>query len=271
MLDIERLKNKLAQLNSPDKKNLNSNTWNPPKKDGEKKAIRLAQYPHSEDPFPELWFHYKFGKQSILCPNKNNQRECPICELGRQMWQSGDPKDRDLAKLCFPQQRFYAVMFDRSAPGLTPKYWGFGVTVYKKLLKLLIDSRTRHMLDPQKGFDISVYTFQTQGKIYRETDFDTLEDSPLCPPEESKKLMETVKPLGEVFKPMTYSEIKKALEDHLNGPSFDTSKMDKEGSETSKGGEAEASEPEPTVDNLSASTIKDIENVFDQLAASSRK
>ena len=90
-----------------------SNLWKP-SKDGEKKTIRLIEYPYSDDPFVELFFHYNIGKgQSILCPKKNYGKTCPVCDFAVSLISSGSEEDKTLAKGLWPKQRIYAAMIDR--------------------------------------------------------------------------------------------------------------------------------------------------------------
>jgi hypothetical protein len=272
-IDLEKLRNKLNQLKNPEKKQFNSCIWKAPSKDGEKKTIRLVQYPLGDDPFVELWFHYKIGNKSILCPRKNDGRACPICELAHSLWESKDEKELALAKTLSPTQRIYAVVLDRADATGSPMYWGFGVQIYQKLIETLVNPRTRHMMEVDSGFDITVSSNHNPKKKYRETDF-SIEgaDTPLCKtPEETQKFLAAIKPLREVFKPMAQSEIKKALEDWL---SYGSDQAEKESSETSKG-------PKETVDPLadddkkeaetSSDTVADVEDAFNTAVANAKK
>lgn len=257
-LDLEKLKNKLESLKNPEKKQFKSQTWKPPKLDGEAKRVRLVQYPYGDDPFVELWFHYSIGKQSILCPRKNDGRPCPICEFAQSLWNSKDKKDNELAKMLSPTQRIYAVLLDRADPVPEPKYWGFGVTIYQKLIETLVNPRTAHMMEVNGGFDITVTTAQKKAKKYRETDFHIEgQDTPLADPETAKKFLAAIKPIREVFKPMVAADIKKALDEWLNTPS-DTPEQDSH--ETERGGGSEQGEKEVSG---GSNDIEDINEAFE--------
>ena len=258
-LDLEKLKSKLAALKNPDSKQFKSQTWKPPQQDGETKKIRLVQYPFSSDPFVELWFHYNIGKQSILCPRKNDGRPCPICEFAHTLWESKDEKDHDLAKMLSPTQRVYAVVLDRDDATMEPKYWGFGVTIYQKLIEALVNPRTRHMMEVDAGIDIIVSTVKKDKKKYRETDFALDgEDTPLANPEATKKFIAAVKPINEVFKPVVAAEIKKLLDNWLNTP---VDNPEQQSSETEKGGSVRASKEETS---NAKNNIQDIDEMFEQ-------
>jgi hypothetical protein len=261
-IDFEKLKNKLAELKNPSSKQFKSFIWKTPQKDGEEKSVRLVQYPQGDDPFVELWFHYRIGNKSILCPRKNDGKPCPICELCHSLYESNDEKELALAKSLLPTQRIYAVMLDRGDPEATPMYWGFGVTVYQKLIELLVNPRTRNMMDVENGFDLKVFSHKNPTRKYRETDFSPEgEDTPLfAKKEDTQKFLAAIKPLREVFKPMTNSEIKGALDAWLNGGDTDPEKAS---TETAKGPAAEADPLADDVKNAApVDTVADIEESF---------
>jgi len=273
-LDLEKLRNKLNELKNPGKNQFKSFAWKPPQKDGEEKRIRLVQPPMSEDPFVELWFHYKIGKSTILCPRKNDGRPCPICELAHSLWESSDQKDLDLAKALSPTQRIYAVVLDRADANAGPMYWGFGVQVYQKLIETLVNPRTRHMMEVDSGFDVVVTSSKGPKDKYRKTEFAVAgEDTPLCAtPEETQKFLADIKPIKEVFKPTTQSEIKKILEDWL---SFTAEEGEKNSTETVKGKEPAdplAVEVKKEVANeVLGDSVADVEDAFNAAVANAKR
>ena len=169
--NVEKLREKLEQLKNPGSGKFSRKTWKP-KKGGEKSKIRLIDYPFSEDNFVELWFHYGIGNgPGILCLNRNYGRSCPICDFARSLNDTGEEKDKELAKTLWPKQRVYAVVIDREDSKPTPKYWGFGVQVYTKLIESLLNSQTGHMLNTAKGIDMTIWSEKKNKKMFPETDF----------------------------------------------------------------------------------------------------
>lgn len=261
-VNLDRLRAKLESLNNPGKRG-ESNLWKPPQKDGEKRQIRLVAYPFSEDPFVELFFHYgigKDGKGSILCPNKNGGDHCPICEMGRGLWQSEDARDKEMAKLCLPTQRYYALVTDRGDPNASWKYWGFGITVYKKFLETLLNPRLSHMMNNDSGIDCIVSTAMGKKK-FRETTVELCNsDTPLFKdPEKIKAFMASVKPITEIFKPTTAEDIEKALNDWLN--STPSENPEAESSETTRGGGVK----EEKTSKENNESVQELEDVFDRI------
>lgn len=261
-LDLERLKNKLEQIQNPGLKQFNRKTWKP-EKEGKHSNIRLIQYPFGEDPFPELWFHWGIGSgPGIMCPRKNYGKTCPICEFAISLHNSDSQADKDQAKGLWPKQRMYAVVIDRADDEPTPKYWGFGIQVYQQLLENLVNPKTMHMLDPESGIDIEVWSTKAKGKKYPETFFSLdRSDTPLA--DDSKKIKEilaSIEPIEELYKPSTTAEIKKRLQEWSSLE--DAEAAEAESSETLKGGSEDSS---TTTEPINA---EDIDAEFERALAS---
>jgi hypothetical protein len=217
-MDLDKLREKLNQLKNP-RRGGGKRTWTPPT--DSKAVVRLVNYPHTEeeDPFPELWFHYRIGKGlPILCPRNNKGLDCPICEFGSELYNEGTEKDKELAKSLFPRQRTYAVVFDRSEDALTPKFWGFGVGIHKKLIESLLDPEYAHFLNPDTGIDLKVWREEVEGKQWPETQVKfARSDSALSDDAEAvKAALESIPTVEEVFKPLTKSEIETRLKEWLS-------------------------------------------------------
>jgi hypothetical protein len=256
-LNLEKLRNKLENLKNPKNKKFTRATWKP-KKDGEKSVIRLIKYPWGEDPFVELFFHYGIGKgTSILCPRQNYGRDCPICEFAQS-------QDAESARPLWPKQRIFAVTVDREDPKLTPKYWGFGKQVYQKLIESLLDNDYSNYLDLNRGIDMIVSTSQPKGQSFPKTDFTfRRKDSPLADSDEDiQNILNSIKKIDEVFKPLTTAEIKQRLSEWL---SFDEGEAEKESSETVKGD----SEAEKDLNELMSESgnVEDIDEEFEKALA----
>lgn len=270
-IDLERLQQKLEALKNPTSKNFNPNIWKPKKELGAKSQVRMIEYPHGPDPLIELWFHYNIGYgDPILCPKKNFGKPCPLCEFGSNLWNSDDPQDKNLAKKLFASQRFYVPMIDREDDTLTPKFWGFGSTVYGKLIGLLLGARTKHMTDVEKGFDLVVSTSKAERQSYASAGFEIDDnDCPLAPtPERSIEVINAVKPIEEVFKPMTTSEIKSRLDDWLNAG--DGSSLKDNDGESTREGKKEEKQEEKT-EEKEQDNAEDIEAEFDRAVAAAEK
>jgi hypothetical protein len=259
-LNLERLQNKLEQIKNPGNKKFSRKTWKP-KQDGEHSNVRLIQYPFGEDPFPELWFHYGIGNgPGILCPRKNYGKTCPICEFAISLVNSDNEADKEQAKILWPKQRMYAVVVDRTDAEPAPKYWGFGVQVYQQLLEHLVNPKTMHMLDPEKGIDLEVWTVKAKGKRYPETFFSLdRTDTPLADdPKKIQDILAAVTPIEEVYKPSTTSEIQKRLGEWSHpGDSVDA---EAESAETTRGGNGVEAATKELDDDTTSETV-DVEDI----------
>jgi len=199
----------------------------------------LIDYPHGDkdDPFAELWFHYGLGR-GILCPKKNFGKQCPICDFAGELSQKGE-KDKELAKTLWPKQRIYAVVVDRADEEASPKFWGFGVSVYKQLIEMLLDEDTRDFMDLKNGRDFSIKSVIVGGKKFPETNLKIkMKTSPLADTDkEIKEIVDSVEDIFEVFKPQTTSEIREALSEWAEGDVFEKAAED-------SGGEVEVTKKE---------------------------
>lgn len=270
-IDLDKLRNKLDQLKNPDAKRFNTKTWKP-KKEGEKSTIRLIEYPFGDDPFVELWFHYGIGNgPGILCPKKNNGKSCPICELAIKLVESKDESDKEISKKLWPKQRMYAVVVDRDDATPAPKYWGFGTSIYQKLIEALLSPQTGHMMEVSSGIDMVVWSEKKPKKKFAETEF-VLDrnDSPLAETDkEIKDIVAAITPIEEVFKPSTTSEIKKRLTDWLSFSDDEGSAEDKS-SESVKGGDNGSEDHSKSTSKVSeSSNAEDIDADFERALANS--
>ena len=219
VVDLERIKAKLAKLKDP-KGNSNFGprmTWKP-KPEGEESQIRFIQYPYGEDPFVEMWFHYGVGRgRSIVCPQRMSGRVCPICEFTSELWQSTEEADKNTAKKIGAKQRFYAAVVDRGEAEASPKFYGFGKTVYTYLLELLLNPDYEEYLDPVDGLDFIVSSEKKQGKMYPETTLTPKRKStPLASGNKGiQEIIGNIKPIDEVFQVTPVSEIKERLSEFL--------------------------------------------------------
>ncbi len=240
-MDLEKLRRKLDQLKNPGKKRFTSDLWKPKPK-GEISKIRFIKYPYSDDPFIEKWFHYRIGEgRSILCPRRNFGKICPICDLANKLNETGDPQDKELARDFWPKQRVYGVVVDREDPELTPKFYGFGKTVYTVLIEHLLDEEYSDYMDPINGIDATIKSEVKGGKAYPETSLTfSRKSSPLAEEDKIQEIMKNSKTIDEIFQPMPLSEIQKRLDEMLNSTDdSDDSNADQGSVEVVKGGNAE--------------------------------
>jgi hypothetical protein len=212
-IDLERVKNKLAAMKKfGEGASSQSRLWKPAK--DKVSTVRVLNYPFGADPFVELWFHYGIGEgQSIMCPKLNSSRSCPICDFAQTLKQSGSKEDSEMAKTLWPKQRIYAVVVDRADPTMTPKFWGFGKTVYNTLLSKLLSEDYQSYMDPVNGLDLEVTVENAAGKQYPDTklEFKRRESKLAADDKKTKEVLANIITIDQVFKPATLIDIKDRL------------------------------------------------------------
>lgn len=256
-VDLKKLREKLEELKNPRKggTKFNRKVWPlETAKDGDEKTIRMIQYPFTEDPIVELWFHYSIGKgPHIVCPRMTAGKSCPCCEFAFELNKSGD---KDTAKKLWSKQRMYLPIVDRGEETASIKYWGFGKDIYQKLIESLLSEDYGTFLDPVNGLDAVVKWAKKgdSGYIVPSFTFKRKESRLAATDQQIQDLLKTIQPIEEIFKPITASEISERLASWLNMGEND-------GGEVSKG-------PAKTADEDSGedsgSSVKDLEASFNE-------
>lgn len=216
-LDSNALKARLAQLKTS---TTSSNLWKP--KPGKKYKIRIVPYKFDRDnPFRELYFHYGIGKRSYLSPVTFGKAD-PIVEFAETLRLSGDKNDFALARKLEPKLRTYVPIIVRGEEDQGVKFWGFGKLVYQRLLTLMTDNDLAGDLsDPIKGSDIIVEYIDPKDskKSFATTEIEVVRNSsPLTTDKDQLKyFIESQKDIFEIYKELTYDELKVVLESYMNG------------------------------------------------------
>lgn len=263
-INLEKMAAKIKKMKEGGRGGGDSRLFRPDQKGEKVSVIRFIDYPYdNDDCFIELWFHYRIGKgKSILCPRKNWGKTCPICEWAKSIVNNNPIKeDEELAKDLWPTQRFFAVVVDREDETLTPKFYGFGRSIYYELFDKLNEAEYKDYMDPQKGIDVSVKCKKEGDKKYPTTSLTfSRRDTPLAEDESKiKEIIASITQIDEIFKPLTTAEIKDRLNEWLDWKSEDPEA--KSGEET-RGGNGTADEKadseEPTEsESSSAESVDD--------------
>jgi len=170
-MNFDDIRAKLAGLANQGQKR--KDLWKPK----DKHVIRLLPYPHGDEPFIELAFHYDIGKtRSLLCPQQTDGEVCPICEFAEQLknWNDADGNEKqksireadwELFKKIQAKPRYYVPMIERDSDDQTPKFWAFGKTIYERLLGMCLDEEmndvanskgTGVLCDVNGAFDLKI-------------------------------------------------------------------------------------------------------------------
>lgn len=247
-LDTAKLKARLAALKSST--NTSSNLWKP--KPGKKYKIRIVPYKFDrENPFRELYFHYGIGKRSYLSPVTFGKPD-PILEFAEKLRLTGDKEDFDIAKKLQPKMRTFVPIIVRGEEDQGVKFWGFGKLVYQRLITLCTDEDLGGDLsDPFKGNDLIVEYIdpKVSGKSFATTEIEVVKNSsPLTTDKDQlKHFIESQKDIFEVYKEVSYADLKVVLEKHINGEDVQDSKSGSDNSEASG-----PSAPDSSPDELAA-------------------
>jgi hypothetical protein len=135
--------------------------------------IRIIPYKLDMDmPFIETYTHYGIANQNFLCPKKMSGEDCPICDLGWEMWQEFERTQDVAVKECFknimPKLRVFvpAIVKESTDPAIVwnketnpdAKWWGMAKGTYEEILDEIIslDSEDIDVLDVKAGIDIHV-------------------------------------------------------------------------------------------------------------------
>jgi len=197
-----------------------------------------------ENPFIELYFHYQFGKRTIISPINFGEKD-PIVEFAKNLRKSKDPEDWKLAKKIEPKMRVFAPVIVRGEEDKGVRYYEFGKQIYEQLLAYAADEEVGDFTDVVEGRDFKLDV--TQGANFKESSIrPAMKATPLS---SDPKLVETwlneQKDVVEFYNKFTFEQIKGFLETWLN--------PEEEGNTTT---EANQAFPPPFTDE-----VKDVKKV----------
>lgn len=196
--------------------------WKP--KEGTQ-TVRIVPYKFCPDnPFIELKFYYKLGGNNYLAPCTFGKPD-PIMETIEDLRAGGSNEEKEIAAKLAPVTRTYAPIIVRGEEDQGVRFWGFGVQVYKQLLKLMTNAKYGDITSWTDGRDIEVEFHKESkkkgkdGKSFPETNI--LADpstSPVVDPNR-RDLLEKLKDQTDIltiFPLKSYDELKAAVEKWLN-------------------------------------------------------
>lgn len=211
-IDMKRMRAKLDAA-----KNKGGKIWKP-KNDSNTKARVLPTA--DGDPFKEMHFHYNLGKQSVLCPKRNFDEECPVCEFASQLWNEGDEESQAMAKKLFARQRFFSPIILRDEKDPLVKIWGYSQSVYEKLLGKVLNPEYGDITDPETGFDFTIQYYKKDGKLYPDTEleFSRLPSS-LCGDlgeEKCAELLDSIPDFDSLYDRKTTEQVQAILDAYMD-------------------------------------------------------
>jgi hypothetical protein len=229
-IDIKKMKAKLAALSN--KGGGKTNFWRP--EEGKKAAVRIVGTADG-DPFKEYWFHYEIGKNSILCPKKNFQEECAICNFASKLYKENTEESAKMAKKFLARQRFFSPVVVRGEEKDGVKIWGYGKNVYQDLINLVLNPDYGDIADPDTGTDLTMVSSKAPGAQFPTTKLTPARNaSRLCQgtDDECRDLLDSVPDFATLHERKTSAEVAAALDEYLAGDSS----AESESNETAKYG-----------------------------------
>jgi hypothetical protein len=230
-LNLDAIKAKLNQLNKQDDKK--SQIWRPTEG---KTRIRIVPYVHRKDnPFLELYFHYDFGKKTMLSPISFGNPD-PIQEFADKLKKTGDKDDWVQGRKIEPKMRTYVPIIVRGKEEEGVKFWGFGKTIYSELLSIITDPDYGDITDLISGRDIDVeFTPAENANSYPKTAIRVKPSTTKAT--EDKEIAQKIlnQPvITDIYPEPTYEELEDALKVWLEGGSETESEDEQEEESSTK-------------------------------------
>jgi hypothetical protein len=223
-VNVQKLAERLKQFEDGQKSSEFAKLlWKP--KEGSQ-TVRIVPYKFNPDsPFIELKFYYNLGGKHYLAPCSFGKPD-PILEVIESLRASGSNEEKEIANKLAPTSRTYAPIIVRGEEQEGVKFWGFGVTVYKQLLKLMTNAKYGDITSWTEGRDIEVEFRKVSNKKDVKTGKSFPETTILCDPGVTpvvdptrRDLMDKLKDQTDIltiFPLKTYDELKTAVEQWLH-------------------------------------------------------
>ncbi len=219
-MDLNAIKKRLGEMQNQASNNSGGGKqlfWKP---SVGKQVVRVVPNKYNKEfPFTEMKFYYGIGSKRVMASPSNWGEKDPIMEFAKQLRQTNDRENWRLAKKLDPKTRIFAPIVVRGEESEGVKLWQFGKEVYQGFLNMAADDEIGDYTDMAQGRDIKLTTVgpEVTGTPYNKTSIGpSLKTSPIS--EDSAVvescLNEQADPL-KVFKPLSYDEMKEALQEWL--------------------------------------------------------
>jgi len=226
-IDFDAIKRKLERLSGANKNR--SSTWKPT--EGEEHTVRLIAFADNDgQPFKEVQWYYNIpGARGLVAPYQFGKKD-PVQELITKLREEGSKESYEMAKNLYPNMRTYAAVVVRGQEDEGVKIWGFGKTVYQKLLSIMLDEDYGDITDPLSGRDIKVVCTKPPGKKYAMTDVMPRGKATKLSTnsKQSTEWLENIPSVEDLYTLKSYDEITTILENWING---DEASVSSEGTE----------------------------------------
>ena len=221
-MDLDAIKKRLSDLQNQSSNNSSGTQkqlfWKP---SIGKQLIRVVPNKYNKEfPFTEMKFYYGIGSKRVMSSPSNWGEKDPIMEFAKQLRQTNDKENWRLAKKLDPKTRIFAPVVIRGEEGEGVKLWQFGKEVYQEFLNMAADDEIGDFTDIVAGRDIKLSTVgpESTGTPYNKTSIGpSLKTTQLSEDEVvAKSLLEEQADPMKVFKPLSYDDMKAALQEFLS-------------------------------------------------------
>ena len=184
-----------------------------------KQVIRVVPSKFNKEfPFTEMKFYYGIGKKVMASPTNWGETD-PIVEYVKLLRDSSDRDNWRLAKKLEAKTRTFAPVVIRGEEAEGVKLWQFGKEVYDAFLNMAYDEEIGDYTDIVNGRDIKLTTVgpESTGTPYNKTTIGpSLKTTSLSDNQDTvaELLDNQVDPM-KIFKPLSYDEMKNALQEWL--------------------------------------------------------
>lgn len=226
-MSLDKIREKLAALNEKTQKSSttsqNNLNWKPGQRKTDKgeilsDVIRILPNKFTDPDCPILeipiYWPNKFGK-TWVSPTFFGEHD-PIIEYCNELFQGFVDKEeykvkKSLQKKLMPDMRYFALILDRSNESDGPKWWSFGIEVYKQILSIMSDEDYGNITDKYSGRDLTV-TFTPAA-----TDSDRPKTTILAKPKETvattdKELLDKIENIPNVAERFIKPDAKELVE-----------------------------------------------------------
>ena len=220
-MDLDVIKKRLDSLNKQSNNSGGGNKnlfWKP---SVGKQLIRVVPSKYNKaNPFTEMMFYYGIGSKRVIASPANWGEKDPIMEFVKQLRGTNDKENWRLAKKLDAKVRIFAPIVVRGQEDEGVKLWQFGKEVYQEFLNMAADEEIGDFTDIGEGRDIKLTTVgpDVTGTPYNKTSIGpSLKTSALAITEDKvQSLLENQADPMKVFKPLSYDEMKTALQEWLS-------------------------------------------------------
>ena len=236
-LNLEAMRAKLETSKNGNHSSKNDTRWRPEQGD---QTIRILPTKDG-DPFKEFQFHYNVGKNpGILCPKRNFNEECPICDFASKLWKEGVTNNDDVAKReakkLFVRKRYFSPILVRGRESEGVKIWSYGKQAYETILGYVCDPDYGDITDIEAGTDVVLnYNIPgTPGSFPKTILKPRRRPSILCDDDvaDCEAILEAIPDIGSQFERKTTADVQAILNEALSadGSEGNTSETQKYGS-----------------------------------------